>query len=318
MAMGGSTIASVNDVTAAYWNPAGMVGKIDNRQIMLMHAEYFSRIANYDYGAMVSRIDHRSAMGITFLRLGVDDIPNTLNLIDPSGNINYANITSFSSADYGMLFSYGRQTKDETLKIGGTVKVIRRVVADFAGAWGFGIDLGVQKRFGKWNTGLVARDLTNTFNIWSFNTNLLADVFTATGNELNSRSIEITRPTLVAGIGTTREFKEYYSLTGEANFAITTDGNRNTLLHTSAISIDPTIGFDLGYRSKFFIRGGINNIQRETNLDDQRKLTLQPNLGAGVRIKNINIDYAITDIGGRSNSFYSNIISLKINFEPKQ
>jgi hypothetical protein len=41
----------------------------------------------------------------------VDDIPNTLFLIEPDGSINYNNIQTFSSADYAFLLSYGQKIK---------------------------------------------------------------------------------------------------------------------------------------------------------------------------------------------------------------
>src|SRR5438128_11443393 len=49
LAMGGAQVASVNDGTAGYWNPAGLVGVKDNAQINMMHAEYFAGNSKYDY-----------------------------------------------------------------------------------------------------------------------------------------------------------------------------------------------------------------------------------------------------------------------------
>ena len=69
-----------------------------------MHAEYFSGIGQYDYGAIAIPIqDNKRTLGISFLRFAVDDIPNTLNLLDPSGAVNYNNISSFSAADYAVI-----------------------------------------------------------------------------------------------------------------------------------------------------------------------------------------------------------------------
>ena len=48
MGMSNSVIASVNDVTAGYWNPAGLLD-LEDKQLSLMHASYFANIANYDY-----------------------------------------------------------------------------------------------------------------------------------------------------------------------------------------------------------------------------------------------------------------------------
>ncbi len=54
------------------------------------------------------------------------------------------------------------------MSFGVNAKIIRRVVGKFAGAWGFGIDAGFQMRKGNWRFGAVAKDITTTFNAWSF------------------------------------------------------------------------------------------------------------------------------------------------------
>jgi hypothetical protein len=143
LAMSKAQVASVNDVTAAYWNPAGITGIENNLQIAAQHAEYFAGIAKYDYGALATRIDDKSNLAFTFLRFGVDDIPNTTELIDQNGQVNYDRITTFSAADYAFMASYGRKINDK-LSIGGNAKVIYRQVGDMAHAWGFGVDFGAQ------------------------------------------------------------------------------------------------------------------------------------------------------------------------------
>src|SRR6188508_3317791 len=84
LAMGSAQVASVNDGTAGYWNPAGLTGVKDNPNINLMHAEYFAGIGKYDYGAIAIPIqENKRALGFSLLRFAVDDIPNTLFLVEP-------------------------------------------------------------------------------------------------------------------------------------------------------------------------------------------------------------------------------------------
>ncbi len=89
LGMSGANVASVNDVTAGYWNPAGLLYQKSNIQVGLMHSEYFAGIAKYDYGAFSARIDSNSVLGVSLVRFGVDDIPNTTQLIDANGNVDY-------------------------------------------------------------------------------------------------------------------------------------------------------------------------------------------------------------------------------------
>ena len=98
LSMANANVASVNDVTAGYWNPAGLLLQKSNMQVGLMHAEYFAGIAKYDFIGASKRIDSNSVAGITFIRFGVDNIPNTTELIDANGNVDYSRLKSFNAA----------------------------------------------------------------------------------------------------------------------------------------------------------------------------------------------------------------------------
>jgi len=129
LAMGGAQVASVQDGTAGYWNPAGLVGVKDHPEVNLMHAEYFAGIGKYDYGSVAIPIqDNRRTIGLSLLRFAVDDIPNTLFLVQPDGSVDYGSITSFSSADYAMLFSFAQkvvETDDKVVSFGVNVKIMQ-------------------------------------------------------------------------------------------------------------------------------------------------------------------------------------------------
>lgn len=319
LGMSNAYITTADDVTSGYWNPAGLAGMRGNVQVGLMHSEYFAGIAKYDYGGFATRIDSTSAIGITLIRFGVDDIPNTTELIDANGNIDYDRITSFSAADYAFLFSYAKKLKVQGLHVGGNLKVIRRIVGDFAGAWGFGFDAGMQYERGKWKFAAMGRDVTSTFNAWSFNlTDQMKDVFAVTGNEIPENSVEITLPKLMTGAARRFEFwNSRMSLITEIDLDMTFDGKRNVLLRSNAVSIDPHWGFELGYHNLIFVRGGIGNIQQSTDVIGRYITTWQPNIGVGLKLKALSLDYALTDIGDRSVALYSNVFSLKLDINRK-
>ena len=99
LGMANSTVATVNDATSGYWNPAGLLYQRSNLQVALMHSEYFAGIAKYDFIGGSKRVDSNSVVGITFIRFGVDNIPNTTELIDANGNVDYSRLKSFNAVD---------------------------------------------------------------------------------------------------------------------------------------------------------------------------------------------------------------------------
>src|ERR1017187_740049 len=110
MAMGGAQVASVTDGTAGCWYPAAPANIKDNPQLNLMHAEYYAGIGKYDFANLVLPLkDNKRTLGLTLLRFAVDDIPNTVFLVQPDGSIDFSNITTFSSADYAFLISLAQQ-----------------------------------------------------------------------------------------------------------------------------------------------------------------------------------------------------------------
>lgn len=318
LGMSNSYVTSVNDVTAGYWNPAGLLGIGNQHQVALMHSEYFAGIAKYDYGAFATRLDSSSVLGVSMIRFGVDDIPNTTDLIDANGNVDYSRITTFSAVDYAFLVSYAKQLKIPGLRLGANAKIIRRKVGDFAGAWGFGLDAGAQYDYKKWKFAAMARDVTSTFNAWSFNlSDKTKEVLIATGNEIPENSVEITLPKLLLGASRKFDFTKKISLLAEVNLDETFDGKRNVLIKSKAISVDPHIGLEAGYMNIIFLRAGIGNYQTYTDATGKKINTIQPNIGVGVKIKSVYIDYALTDIGDRSVALYSNVFSIKVDINKK-
>ncbi len=318
LGMSNAFVASANDVTAGYWNPAGLSRLENDFQFSLMHSEYFAGIAAYDYGAFATRLDSQSSFGVSFIRFGVDDIPNTTQLIDAEGNINFDRVTTFSAADYAGLITYARKTEIEGLSYGANVKIIHRNVGDFADAWGFGFDVGMQYEKGKWMFAAVGRDVTTTFNAWSSNLDQeTQEVFLRTGNEIPENSVELTLPELVLGINRSFVFSDRIGMRAELNLKNTFDGRRNVLLNSDPISIDPSFGIEATYDELIYLRGGVGNVQVTNDIDGNRLTTFQPNFGLGIQLPYVSIDYALTDIGDQSVALYSNVFSVRIDIDRK-
>lgn len=314
LGMSNAFLATCDDVTGGYWNPAALLGVKSDLQVGLMHASYFANIAKYDYGGVAKSIDQNSAAGFSIIRFGVDDIPNTTELIDAEGNIDYDRITTFSAADYGFIFSYARKSKIPGLNLGANAKIVHRKVGDFGKSWGFGLDAALTYSKKNWRFAAVGRDITTTFNAWSYNLDeTTKEVFTATGNEIPENSLEITMPKLLTGVSYSTKIKKNFSITGEVDIDMTFDGKRNVLLPANPVSFDPHFGFEAGYKNIVFLRGGLGNIQRIKTFEGAEELNVQPNFGLGVKIKIFSIDYAFTDVGNVSEALYSNVFSLKVD-----
>ncbi len=322
--MGNSVVASIDDVTAGYWNPAGLaaIGPDKGLQIGAMHSEWFAGVGKFDYIGMTLPFGSPNRrLGLSLVRFGIDDIPNTLSLYESDGTVNYDNIVSFSAADYAFLASFAQRLKakeNHDLLVGGNVKIVRRVIGTFANSWGFGVDLGLQYRVGKLKLGATARDITTTFNAWHVTfTEKEKNVLVSTGNELpDINSIEVTKPQMLLGGAYTFEYKKFKFMP-EVNLVATTDGKRNTLISADPISLDPSAGMEVSYNDFLFLRAGISQFQKEQNFDGSDYLTSRPALGIGLQLYSLRIDYAYTNLGDSQNR-YSHVVSLQLDLKPKK
>jgi len=327
LSMGSAQVATVNDATSGYWNPAGLVNVKDNPQVSLMHAEYYAGIGKYDFGSLAIPIsNNKRTIGVSVVRFAVDDIPNTIFLVEPDGTINFSNITTFSSADYAFLFSMAQQVKlkkERHLDFGINAKIIHRKAGDFATAWGFGFDAGIQYSANRFKLGVMAKDITTTFNAWSYSLNdAMREVFYVTKNEIPVKSTELTAPKLIIGGSYNFGISKNFNLLAELNVDITFDGRRNTVASFDPVSIDPKLGLEAAYKNVFFVRAGINNFQQALDDEDvtnQKKVWIyQPSLGAGFRISSVQIDYAFTNLANQSNPLYTHVFSLKLDLKKKE
>ena len=315
--MSNSVVASTEDVTSGYWNPAGLVKQEDKLQISFMHSNLYNGIANYDYLGISTKVKNNGALAFSMVRFGVDDIPNTLDLIN-NGQINYDRVTEFSAVDYGFFVSYAQQALVEGLSFGGSAKIVHRKAGEFATAWGFGVDASAKyETENKWMFAFMARDITTTFNAWKYSfTDAEVQVFRQTGNEVPKNSLELTLPKFILGAAKKVDISEDFTLLAEVNLDINTDGKRNTLLKTNFISGDPHLGIEAGYKDIIYLRGGIGNIQQIKDLNYEQQWTLQPNIGLGLKLKQITLDYALSDLANDNTLQYSHVFSIRAVVNP--
>jgi hypothetical protein len=327
LAMGGAQISICQDGTAGYWNPAGLAWSGKSPDLNLMHADYFAGIAKYDFASIsLPMKGSERYLGLSVLRFAVDDIPNTLFLVEPDGSINYNNVSSFSSADYGFLLTYAQPIRnDDRMRIsfGANAKIIHRKVGSFARSWGFGLDAGLQMHAKKLHLGLMLKDVSTTYNSWLFSfTDKEKEVFYLTNNDIPVRSTEMTAPR--ASFSGAYEFNvgSQFDLMPVMDVELSFDGRRNALLSSASLNADPRLGLEAAYKKQFFLRAGISNFQKaledSDTLNQKRVWIFQPSVGAGFRINNVTIDYAFSNLANQSNPLFTHVFSLRLNLVKKE
>ena len=317
LAMGGAVISNQNDVYAPMWNPAGLTEVERDWQGAAMHAEYFESIAKYDYISFAKALDSKNGvLGISIVRLGIDNILNTTQMIDSEGNIDYDKITKFSTSDYAGIISYAfHPGGKQKISVGVNAKIVYRNVGKFANGFGFGFDLGaIYQTDSGYQLGAMLRDATTTVNFWTINQKDLSAV--VNGEEFNPApkdKMEITMPKLNMGISKNFELNRDLEFLPEAgvnvDFAKTA-----ALISTDFASITPYLGAELSFQKMIFVRAGVNKFQNVTDIEDlKRKVTFQPSAGIGVRYRGLTLDYAITSTGIGGSNYFSNFFSLKLD-----
>lgn len=273
LGMGGAFTAIANDITSAYYNPAGL-GNLNYPQISLMHAEQFGNLVNYDYGAVAIPFGTDLTFALSVMRLGIDGIPDTREaLVDgpgstnviydiyhPNARLNPALIKEFSNQDWAIYLSFAKRQTDK-FYWGANVKIIRRDIAEY-GATGIGFDVGalyspVENLF----VGANIQDVTTTLVAWSTGRN------------------ELITPTLKLGTAYRLEI-----LGGVVYPAVDLDirfENRRSSAYGNLgpVSFDAHAGLEYTFKNLFSIRGGYNDVRQFT-------------VGAGVKLPKLNIDYS--------------------------
>ena len=317
LAMGGAVISNQEDVYSPMWNPAGLIGIDRDWQGAAMHAEYFESIAKYDYLAYAKPLDNKGGVfAISVVRLGVDNILNTTQMIDAEGNIDYDKITSFSQSDYAGLVSYAfRPGGNHRLSVGVNAKLVYRNVGKFANGFGFGFDLGMLYNSDTgWKYCAMLRDATTTVNFWTVNQKELSAV--VNGEEFNPAPkdrMELTMPKLNLGMSRNFEINRDLELLPEAGLNIDF-AKTAALISTDFASITPYAGAELKFQDMIFVRVGLNRFQTVTDIENlKRKLSFQPSAGIGIKYQGLTLDYAITNSGVGGSNFYSNFFSLKLD-----
>lgn len=237
LGMGGSFVAISDDATATYWNPAGL-GGLDQTGITFMHAGIFG-LDKYDFLNYVQPIGKVGTFGLSWIRLGIDDIPIT-ELRKP-GVMSASNRPFISGymqdTENAFMLSYGKRfrakvpvgsykTLGTDIQIGGSGKFIYNSISGAnRNAFGFGGDIGLlwrtsfasdnkDERIGDLSIGLSVQDFFKTRIIWN--------------TTFSPSHTDIIPPNLKVGIAYTRHVR---SITSDITFAIDADTKYGLEMH---------------------------------------------------------------------------------------
>lgn len=285
LAMGGAFTAVADDPSATFWNPAGLTG-LESNEILIMHSERFGDLIDRDFASYVQPVDwsvfggESSGVGISIIRLGVDDIPFTEHLEDQldtndDGTVDDTEILGIldlqdeirykSNQELALLFSYGE--KLGAWHLGANLKFVRQSIGEYS-SLGVGMDVGLMRPH-LWRNldfGVKFQDLTTTYLHWSTGRN------------------EVITPAIVPGLAWRQPLPDWnMDLTVAGSFETRFD-NRRTADQYSAGSItgNAHLGMEVGFSGKVFLRTGFDSGWNAGNLT----------AGAGFRIDPLTIDYA--------------------------
>ncbi|MFH2004602.1 MAG: PorV/PorQ family protein [Bacteroidota bacterium] len=293
LGMGGAYTALANDVTAGYWNPAGL-SKINYPQLSLMHSEQFGSLVNYDYAAVAIPFGSNSSIGLSIIRLGIDGIPDTRNAwVDENGNgildedLVGSKITYFNAADWAMYFTYSKKY-DDFFSYGVNLKLIRREMS-VGSATGLGFDIGVQySPFENILLGANFQDATTTLIAWNTGT-----------NELISPTLKIGSAYIIEALG--GRFAPAFDI--DVRFE-----NRRSAsnLNLGPVSFDFHSGLEFDFKNVAALRVGYSDIGTV-------------NFGAGVHLPKFDIDYTFAT-SKLTDSRFDNThrVSIIFTFESEQ
>lgn len=270
LGMGGAFVAVANDITSAYYNPAGLAN-LNYPQISLMHAEQFGDLVNYDYGAVAIPFKNDMSFGLSVMRLGVDGIPDTRNaLVDRNGDgildirddqLDPSLITEFSNQDYAFYLTFAKR-HTTVFYYGANIKIIRRSFGDIGSATGIGFDVGaLYSPFENFFVGANIQDVTTTFLAWSTGLN------------------ELVSPTAKIGTAYAVEFFGG-KFTPALDFDIRFENRRfASQFNIGPVSFDAHAGFEYNFRNLISVRAGYNDVKQFT-------------IGAGIKLPKLNLDYS--------------------------
>ncbi|MCR4416173.1 MAG: PorV/PorQ family protein [Ignavibacteria bacterium] len=292
IAMGGGFSATANDVTALYWNPAG-ISRTENNEAMFAHTSWFADITFNWAGAKVNLGDLGAVgLSVTYLDYGKMEV-TTLREQDGTGEF-------FTAKDMSLALSYAYNLTDR-FSIGGSVKYINQSI---------------------WNSSAnaIAFDLGTLFYSEIFNMRIAATISNfGTDMQLSGKDLLVlydidpniygNNDQILANLRTDSYPLPLLFRVGVALDLLNTPMNKITVgvdaLHPNDNSESLNVGAEYTFNNFLALRAGYKNLFLKNS---EEGLTL----GVGVKYDfypgfGINFDYAYQDFGILKNTQHFSI-----------
>lgn len=287
IAMGGAFVATANDASAMYWNPAGL-GKLQGVEIIFVHTRWLAEMS-YEYAGFTIPLGNAGTIGANFTLLDAGEMKvRTLEYQEGTG-------VNFNARDMAIGLAYGFNLTDR-FSLGFNFKYISQKIWH-EDAESIAIDIGTL-----YNTALEG------LRIGAALTNFGADM-KMTGNDLLVYYDQ--DPTRTGD--NDRVFAELQTnswplpLNFQLGVAMDVISSPTHLLTLAADAIHPidntesmNFGLEYGFKGSFFVRAGYRNLFLR---DSEEGFTL----GGGVNIALLGnfeliADYAYADFGRLDNA----------------
>ena len=177
LGMGNAFTAIADEASTTYYNPAG-IAQLAHHEFNFMHAT-LADLAAYDVASYIYPYSKKMTFGISWLRVGVDDIPITALPVSSKAigpNNRPVVVGTFSNTSNAILLSGARHLTtlpaDISIHLGTSLKLIYIGAYRNTNAIGGGSDLGIlaktnQDRSTAFSFGVVASDFFTTKLYWN-------------------------------------------------------------------------------------------------------------------------------------------------------
>jgi hypothetical protein len=273
VAMGESFSAVANDVSALYYNPAGLAQMADN-QAMASHTQYVVELQHEFFGAAV-HLTENDVIGASFIVLHTADMEVTTET-QPFGTGRY-----FSFGDIAIGCTYARKMTDQ-FSFGVTLRYAEETM-DVLKMRGFLFDLGTYY----W-TGLGTTRFAVVISNFGGDVAPEGSVTELDGREVATFQAFSVPTVFRLGFAIDPINTEEHRLTGSFQ-----------LNHPNDNSEHIRLGLEYGWRSTLFLRAGVKRTLRQQLLQEDQTSAESYAAGLGVRLplgfSTVSADYAYSD-----------------------